>query len=359
MRLLFSPLFILLFVFSCTYAEVNVETIHEEEKIDFVSLQKNGVMVESAILKGNEFLFSFSDGSSMSFSQEVVDTLSIIDDSQSISRNALVIEGYEDWSFHLDDALDVVLPKKLFYDNPDAVLRGINHRGYSSSAPENTIPAFKLSKLKGFNYVEADVRFTKDGIPVLMHDLTVDRTSNGNGFARDLLWDEIRKLDFGSWMSDKFAGTRIPSLTEFCELCRDIRLKPYIELKTGSKEQIEKVISIVEACGLSKTVVYISFSAELLNYVSEKDHAARLGYLAKSPLTEEAINTVTGLKTESNYVFIDSSDYSNKAASLCQDYSIPLEVWTIDSEKTILSLSPYITGVTSNNLHAGRIRSKK
>jgi len=208
---------------------VNVETIHGVEKIDIVSLQKKGVMVESVVLKGNEFLFSFSDGSSMSFSQEMVDTISIIDDSQSISRNALVIEGYEDWTFHLDETLDVVLQKRLFSDDPDAVLRGINHRGFSSYAPENTIPAFKLSKLKGFNYVETDVRFTKDGIPVLMHDLTVDRTSNGKGFARDLLWDEIRELDFGSWMSDKFAGTRIPSLAEFCELCRDIRLTPYIE----------------------------------------------------------------------------------------------------------------------------------
>ena len=77
----------------------------------------------------------------------------------------------------------------------------INHRGYSAEAPENTLAAFRMSKEMGFDAVECDVRFTKDGVPVLLHDEKVDRTSNGKGKIGDLTLEQVRKLDFGSWKS--------------------------------------------------------------------------------------------------------------------------------------------------------------
>ena len=93
--------------------------------------------------------------------------------------------------------------------------RGIcSHRGWQSEFPENTIPAFEAAVLMRAQMIEFDVRFTKDRQMVIMHDWTVDRTSNGTGNILDLTFDEVRALDFGSWKSPRFAGTKIPTLDE-------------------------------------------------------------------------------------------------------------------------------------------------
>ena len=68
-----------------------------------------------------------------------------------------------------------------FIQGFSSYVKGINHRGYATVAPENTLPAYQLSAKKGFRYVETDVLFTSDNVPVLLHDITIDRTSNGTG----------------------------------------------------------------------------------------------------------------------------------------------------------------------------------
>ena len=80
-------------------------------------------------------------------------------------------------------------------------LRSIAHRGFSAKAPENTLPSFLLAWQRGFHYVEADIQFTADGCPVLLHDLWIDRTSNGSGRIDWMTLDQVRQYDFGSWMS--------------------------------------------------------------------------------------------------------------------------------------------------------------
>jgi glycerophosphoryl diester phosphodiesterase len=88
----------------------------------------------------------------------------------------------------------------------------IAHRGYSQAAPENTIPAIEAAIRAGLAYVELDVRLTADGVPVLMHDSDVDRTTNGVGPISTKTYAETRALDAGSWFSEGFAGTSIPTL---------------------------------------------------------------------------------------------------------------------------------------------------
>lgn len=89
-----------------------------------------------------------------------------------------------------------------------------SHRGWMSEFPENTIPALQAAVAMKAQMIEFDVRFTKDRKMVLLHDWTVDRTSNGRGPILDLTFDEVRALDFGSWKSPRFAGTQIPTLDE-------------------------------------------------------------------------------------------------------------------------------------------------
>ncbi|VTR91272.1 glycerophosphoryl diester phosphodiesterase : Glycerophosphoryl diester phosphodiesterase OS=Singulisphaera acidiphila (strain ATCC BAA-1392 / DSM 18658 / VKM B-2454 / MOB10) GN=Sinac_4751 PE=4 SV=1: GDPD: GDPD [Gemmata massiliana] len=88
------------------------------------------------------------------------------------------------------------------------------HRGANRYAPENTLAAIKTAVALGADFVEIDIRTTKDGKFVLMHDSTVNRTTNGTGKVSDLTLEEVQKLDAGSWFGKPFAGTRVPTLAE-------------------------------------------------------------------------------------------------------------------------------------------------
>lgn len=239
----------------------------------------------------------------------------------------------------------------------DRTVKGIAHRGYSTVAPENTLPAYKLAKENGFAYAETDISFTSDGVPVCLHDATIDRTSDGSGNINSLTYEQVRQYDFGSWKSSAYARTKIPSFEEFIALCRDIMLHPYIELKnsaTYTEAQIQSLVDIVNNFGMKGKVTWISFNATYLGYVKDYDAAARIGYLA-SGLSAGNIATAQGLKTQSNEVFIDTSTTTDAAVALCINAGLPMEVWTINSASTIIGLNPYITGVTSDSLIAGKV----
>lgn len=245
--------------------------------------------------------------------------------------------------------------------NYDANVLSVNHRGYSIEAPENTLPAYKLSKEKGFNYVETDVSFTSDGVAMLLHDATIDRTSNGSGTLANMTYAQVRQYDFGSWKDQKYAGTKIPTLEEFLHLCKSIMLHPYIELKSNgnyTKTQIESIVDMVRDFGMRGKVSYISFSDTYLGYVRDHDEEARLGFLSGSASTSQ-VTTCQNLKTAKNTVFYDVGYYNNAITqSICTAFasaSIPIEAWTVDSESAMLSLNKYVSGITSNNLIAGKV----
>jgi glycerophosphoryl diester phosphodiesterase len=92
------------------------------------------------------------------------------------------------------------------------------HRGDNHCAPENTLPAFELALAKGAHQIEFDVRTTADGQLVILHDETVDRTTNGSGAVGDLTFAQVRALDAGSWFGEQFAGVQIPTLAEVLSL---------------------------------------------------------------------------------------------------------------------------------------------
>src|SRR6478752_4437127 len=93
-----------------------------------------------------------------------------------------------------------------------------SHRGGGATAPENTLPAISAALAGGFEYVEVDVALTADGHPVLLHDATVDRTTDGSGRLSALTLAQVRRLDAGSWFDPAFAGARVPPLAEFLDL---------------------------------------------------------------------------------------------------------------------------------------------
>jgi glycerophosphoryl diester phosphodiesterase len=134
------------------------------------------------------------------------------------------------------------------------------HRGDRASAPENTLPALERVLESEMEFVETDVQLTKDGVPILMHDDTVDRTTNGKGAVADLTWKKIKKLDAGSWFSKKFAKTRVPSLDQFLEVFAPADKKLLLELKGFWDEaDVQLVVDLIRERGVERRVTLASF----------------------------------------------------------------------------------------------------
>lgn len=139
------------------------------------------------------------------------------------------------------------------------------HRGDRSTAPENTIAALTAALAGPMVFVETDVRLTADGVPVLIHDETVDRTTNGTGRVDQLTLAQLSGLDAGSWYSSAHAGAHIPTLHEFLDLLADSRKKAMIELKgVWSPESVAVVDELLGAAGVRSRVVLASFEPETL-----------------------------------------------------------------------------------------------
>jgi len=151
------------------------------------------------------------------------------------------------------------------------------HRGYRTNYPENTLPAIKAALELGVDQIEVDVRVTRDNELVLIHDATVDRTTNGTGLVRDKLLSEIKALDAGSFKGEQFAGTEIPTFIEFMELVKDhptitldIELKEYPTTpgnETLAYEVCDRVLKIIDDYGFSDRVVINTFSNPLNEYI--------------------------------------------------------------------------------------------
>lgn len=122
----------------------------------------------------------------------------------------------------------------------------VAHRGYSSLAPENTMAAFQLAmEQKQVSWIELDVQLSRDGVPVVIHDFRLERTTNGSGNVRDHTLAELKKLDAGSWKSKKFAGERIPTLMEVLKLTKG-KVKLNIELKTVGNMYPDLAATVIE-----------------------------------------------------------------------------------------------------------------
>ncbi|MEM2939434.1 MAG: glycerophosphodiester phosphodiesterase family protein [Candidatus Bathyarchaeia archaeon] len=146
----------------------------------------------------------------------------------------------------------------------------IGHRGAKAYEPENTIRSFRRALELGVNAVELDVRSTKDGELVVIHDAEVDRTTNGKGLVSDLTLNEIKEL-----LTEK--GEHIPTLDEALEFLDKKVVKILIELKETGTE--EKVLDIIKKKGLEDNVIIISFHEEALRRIRELNDKVETGLI--------------------------------------------------------------------------------
>ena len=137
------------------------------------------------------------------------------------------------------------------------------HRGFSGKYPENTMLAFRKAVEEGVDGIELDVQLTKDGEVVIIHDETIDRTTDGKGLVVSYTYEELRKFDASFKFRGQCGFNPIPTLREYFELVKDKNLVTNIELKTGLNEYFgieEKVWELIKEYGLEDRVLISSFN---------------------------------------------------------------------------------------------------
>ena len=171
----------------------------------------------------------------------------------------------------------------------------LGHRGASREAPENTLAAFDLALQQGADGIEFDVRFSADGVPMVIHDSRLERTTSGRGRVDALSARELRRLDAGAWFNERyparakasFRGLKIPLLAEALAWVRETRCLAYLEIKrerelNGGFE--EKVLAAIREARVPDRVVVISFQPAMLERLRELDDGIALGLDCTRPL---------------------------------------------------------------------------
>lgn len=147
------------------------------------------------------------------------------------------------------------------------LIQVIAHRGASGYAPENTLPAFKKAIELNVDMIEFDIQLTIDNQVVVIHDKTVDRTTNGKGKVEEKTFESLRKLDAGTWFDSKFIGTRIPTLRETLNTIPS-SIKLNIELKTYNPESSifeQEVAAIATEFDLLNQAIFAARHPESIN----------------------------------------------------------------------------------------------
>ncbi|HRI87232.1 MAG TPA: glycerophosphodiester phosphodiesterase family protein [Candidatus Hydrogenedentes bacterium] len=134
---------------------------------------------------------------------------------------------------------------------PYGAIDVIGHRGASAYAPENTMASFIKAKEMGADWFELDVRLSKDGEVVVMHDETVDRTTNGSGYVRDMTLHELKQLDAGSWKGEEFTGERVPTLAQCLDYAK-FKIGVYVEIKSCDDDTALLAQAVQRAEGLKE-----------------------------------------------------------------------------------------------------------
>lgn len=219
--------------------------------------------------------------------------------------------------------------------NSDSVLKKIGkdvlvaHRGIISSKPENSLPAFKISKEMGFNVVETDLRLTKDHQWVLMHDYTIDRTTTGNGPVDKYSLKDLNKFK----IKDGNQDLSIPTLNDFLSLCEANSIYPILDMKVDNTQINRKayydLINSLETYNLLDKTIISSPSKVLLTNIRKLNDIITLA--AMVDVTKENINYVKSFNNM--FIYYDYRSFNPDKFRLLRENNIDFGVWTVNDEK--------------------------
>jgi glycerophosphoryl diester phosphodiesterase len=158
----------------------------------------------------------------------------------------------------------------------------IAHRGFPSQAPENTLASFQAALEQGANSVEFDLQLTADGVPIIFHDQTLERTTNGQGKVGDKTLLELSDLDAGSWFAPAFAQERISTLANALPVLAQFPQYLYLDVKPHclwSDQQVEYLITLLSEYNLQKRAVITSFNDQFLQQFRKLSPDFSIGHI--------------------------------------------------------------------------------
>ena len=206
----------------------------------------------------------------------------------------------------------------------------VSHRGYSSKAPENTIPAIELAIQAHADYVEIDVQQTKDGVLVLLHDRSLRRTTGLNKLIYNTNYREIKKLDAGSWFGSEYAGTNIPTLEEVLDFCNG-RINLSIDLKFHGQEKDleEDLVALIEEYDFVENCFVSSFNYDSIVKIKKLNEDISTGYIM-SPAYGDFYN-----KPYMDFLSVRASLVNRNIVERAHEAGKEVHVWTVNKRKDL------------------------
>lgn len=229
------------------------------------------------------------------------------------------------------NAAESVSMRNDYIINEDTFPRIIGHRGSASTCPENTIVSQEVARRGGAVWIEDDTHPTLDGVPIVMHDDNVDRTTDGSGPIRSHTLAEIKALDAGSWFAPIFAGTRVPTLQE---QLADLRIRGgslLLEIKSEhSVEETRKIYEAIRAENMTERVIIQSFTTVDLERMYQVAPELPLGLLT-SNIDSDVVGTCKRLHL-THYNPNAASVFKNPGVvKTLHSIGVAIYVWTPDT----------------------------
>jgi len=221
----------------------------------------------------------------------------------------------------------------------------VAHRGASALAPENTLAAYRLAIQAGMELVECDLRRTRDGTIVIMHDAQVNRTTDGTGQVSELTVEQIKSLDAGSWFHPRFRGERVPTLRQFLDQVAG-RIRPVLELKEDGLAA--EVAAELERRGLLEQSLIVSFRRSELAEVRRLAPALATGFLCGDELSRE--QALQGAR-EVGATMLGPWEgmISPELAAEAHAQGLVLQAWTVDDRTRMAQLLALGVDVIATN----------
>jgi len=225
-------------------------------------------------------------------------------------------------------SVGVVFFESFDFDRRDIAVTA--HRGSSLKAPENTISALEQAIADGADYAEIDVQTTADGVVILMHDADLMRLSSINRKIEDIPYEELGKIDIGSWFSKDFSTERIATLEEAIRFCKG-RIKLNIEMKYNRPDPqlAEKVGELIQSNSFDKNCVITS-----LDYGELKKFKALFPEIKVGLTVFQALGDFT--QSEVDFLSIDATQAASRLVKQAQQNGKQIHVWTVNDLQTAL-----------------------
>ena len=206
------------------------------------------------------------------------------------------------------------------------------HRGAAALAPENTLISIQKAAEAGVSWVEIDTQLSADGIPVVFHDETVNRCTDGKGKIADLTLAQLKSLDAGSWFGAEFSGEKIPTLSEALDTCLAHDLTLNLELKIHHDEHtaplVNAVVALIKEKGFPiEKLLFSSFQKQALELCQQQMPEVRRGFICEV-WNDYSLTSIAASQPYS--VHIDHRILTPSIAKSIKDAGYVLKIWTLN-----------------------------